>query len=95
MKDFIIADKSIDEKNPAIISGNKAYQNNTGKDVFKEQLIYALKAEPKYSTDVLSDPTTLDFVWILLRNLGKVCVILGIFQGIQRENFESYKSKIL
>jgi len=40
------------------------------RDVFRDQLFYALGGERKYSSDVLSDPLTLDCVWILLRNTG-------------------------
>ena len=46
------------------------YSRKKTVDVFREQILYALGGERKYSSDVLSNPTTLDCVWVLLRNTG-------------------------
>jgi hypothetical protein len=43
---------------------------NAERDVFREQLQFALAGERKYSSAVLSDLNSLDSVWILLRNSG-------------------------
>jgi|JI6StandDraft_1071083.scaffolds.fasta_scaffold2013698_1 hypothetical protein len=61
MHDFNITDQSIDQKAPIRLE-SRMYVSKT--DVFRDQLIYALKGEPKYSNVILSDVTTLDFVWI-------------------------------
>ena len=38
--------------------------------MFREQLLFALAGERKFSTPVLSELNSLDSVWILLRNCG-------------------------
>jgi hypothetical protein len=58
------------------------------KDVFREQLLFALEGERKYSSAVLSDLNSLDSVWILLRNSG-------IFVRSARAEFEEIRSQMV
>lgn len=39
-------------------------------DVFRQQIMYTLIGENKYSSNILSDPFTLDGLWIFLRTTG-------------------------
>jgi len=83
MHDFNIADQNIEQKTPVKINATK-YASKIG-DVFRDQLIYTLASEAKYSSDVIADPTTLDFVWILLRNLGTFFIIKKVFSRAIRD----------
>jgi hypothetical protein len=46
------------------------YVRNRLEDVFRQQILYALGGECLYASDVLTNPATLDCLWVVLRNIG-------------------------
>ena len=69
VRDIEINFNSIKRKQPHKVRIDGSEKNKL-QDVFRDQLLYALGGERKYSSDVLSNPASLDCVWILLRNTG-------------------------
>ena len=46
------------------------FSEHQSSDAFYNQLIYILKGEAKFSDGALSDPESIDLIWILLRTMG-------------------------
>lgn len=66
LKEFVEVDQAIARKESKI----STVVNATEKDVFYDQLIYALRGEHKFSSSILCSKATLDIVWLLLRTAG-------------------------
>jgi hypothetical protein len=65
--------------------------NSEERDIFREQLLFALAGERKYSSAVISDLNSLDSIWILLRNTGVFyCSEEATFEEIQQQMVEYY-----
>lgn len=67
MRDLETNIESIKNGHPRKVRIDHFSKHRTG-DVFREQLLYALGGERKYSSEALADPSSLDCVWLLLRN---------------------------
>jgi hypothetical protein len=60
--------------------------------VFREQIVFALSGERKYSSNAISELNSLDSIWILLRNTAIFYSEDGpLFDEIKEKMVEYYK----
>jgi hypothetical protein len=87
VRDIETSFESIVRKEPQKIRIDNASKHRIS-DVFREQILYALGGKRSYSTDVITNPATLDCVWVLLRNTG-------IFYATDSKEYEEVKGQMM